>query len=243
MAFIQTKKQIEKNFSESDWMDLGVLTASTGLITKHPRLLRSLSFGDPDYGACIIDVLDDLLRRDLGSLQVVIDFVRERYPGETDGDVLISSDAKTKRRIVFAPTVFEIPDGDPDTKLISVMMPFSLNMQPVFTAIKEAATEASYDCQRADDIWNASAVIQDVFALIYRSHIVVCDFSGRNPNVFYEAGIAHTLGKHVVPITQSSDDIPFDLRHHRYANYLNNSEGLGKLKPVLVKRFTELAKP
>ncbi len=98
-----------------------------------------------------------------------------------------------------------------------------------------------FQCLRADDIWDDSTVIQDVFSLIFRSHIVICDFSGRNPNVFYEAGIAHTLGKHVVPITQSADDIPFDLRHHRYALYLNNTEGRGKLRSELIARLRGLS--
>jgi hypothetical protein len=82
--------------------------------------------------------------------------------------------------------------------------------------------------------------VQDIFELIYRSSIVIVDFSGRNPNVFYEAGIAHTLGKNVIPITQSIDDIPFDLRHHRVLKYLNNSEGLQELKRSLEKRLKVL---
>ena len=69
----------------------------------------------------------------------------------------------------------------------------------------------------------------------------MCDFTGKNPNVFYEAGIAHTLGKYVVPITQSEHDIPFDLKHHRHAKYLNNGEGLQKLKQELISRFLTLA--
>jgi hypothetical protein len=71
--------------------------------------------------------------------------------------------------------------------------------------------------------------------------LVVVDFSGKNANVFYEAGIAHTLGKHVVPITQSNDDIPFDLRHHRYLLYLNNNEGRMGLEQQLVERFRYLS--
>jgi nucleoside 2-deoxyribosyltransferase len=59
--------------------------------------------------------------------------------------------------------------------------------------------------------------------------------------VFYEAGIAHALGKHVVPITQNAEDIPFDLRHHRYARYLNNGEGHETLRQELVDRFRTLA--
>ncbi len=95
-------------------------------------------------------------------------------------------------------------------------------------------------CKRVDDIWNHSTVIQDVFSLIFQSYIVVCDLTGKNPNVFYEAGIAHTLGKHVVPITQTESDIPFDLKHHRYAKYLNNTEGREKLKKDLASRFETL---
>ena len=82
--------------------------------------------------------------------------------------------------------------------------------------------------------------MQDVFSLIFQSFIVVCDFSNKNPNVFYEAGIAHTLGKHVVPIKQSEQDIPSDLQHHRYAKYLNNSEGLEALEQELYSRFVTL---
>ena len=120
------------------------------------------------------------------------------------------------------------------------MMPFNLAFDNVYSAISKAANEAGFKCKRADDIWNHSTVIQDVFSLIFQSYIVVCDFSGKNPNVFYEAGIAHTLGKHVVPITQSEQDIPFDLQHHRYAKYLNNGEGLETLRQELYTRFVTL---
>jgi hypothetical protein len=58
--------------------------------------------------------------------------------------------------------------------------------------------------------------------------------------VFYEAGIAHTLGKHVIPITQSAEDIPFDLRHHRYLRYLNNGEGRAQLQTDVGKRIAQL---
>jgi hypothetical protein len=46
---------------------------------------------------------------------------------------------------------------------------------------------------------------------------------------FYETGIAHTLGRPVVPITQNAEDVPFDLHHHRYQRYLANGEGLQEL--------------
>ena len=43
-------------------------------------------------------------------------------------------------------------------------------------------------------------------------------------------GIAHTLGKNVVPLTQNISDIPSDLHSHRALQYLLNQEGLGALR-------------
>jgi nucleoside 2-deoxyribosyltransferase len=120
------------------------------------------------------------------------------------------------------------------------MMPFSTSFQGAHRAIVTAAHVNGMACQRADDIWVHSTVMQDIFSLLFRSFIVVCDFTGKNPNVFYEAGIAHALGKHVIPITQSTEDIPFDLRHHRYLHYLNNGEGIDRLSAELSTRIGQL---
>jgi hypothetical protein len=156
------------------------------------------------------------------------------------GGVSVSSTPPRGIRIYFTPTVFEVPANGPDTNLLSVMMPFSLALRPVYECIAEVAIFHRLECKRADDIWEHSTVIQDVFSLIYRSYIVVCDFSGRNPNVFYEAGIAHALGKHVIPIAQTIEDIPFDLRHHRTLTYLNNQEGRAAMQATLSERIAHL---
>ena len=117
------------------------------------------------------------------------------------------------------------------------MMPFSAEFTPIYAAIQAAATDAGMRPRRADDIWENPAIIQDVVTLIDRSRVVVCDCTGRNPNVFYEAGIAHTLGREVILITQNPEDIPFDLRHLRYVRYLNNGEGLAALTAALQARL------
>jgi len=59
----------------------------------------------------------------------------------------------------------------------------------------------------------------DLIAFLEAQGLVVCDFTMQNPNVFYEAGIAHTLGKPVIPITQDIDALPFDLKHRRALVY------------------------
>lgn len=120
------------------------------------------------------------------------------------------------------------------------MMPFSAGFAAVYAALRTAAEAVGKKCNRADDIWNHDAIIQDVVSLICKSSVVICDLTGKNANVFYEAGIAHSLGKDVILITQSTEDVPFDLHHLRYIQYLNNGEGLRRLTEKVTDRLTAL---
>jgi hypothetical protein len=141
---------------------------------------------------------------------------------------------------IDVPKIFA-PVRDPvNPRLVSAMMPFSREHDAVYETIKAAVKEVGGESERADNIWEDSTIIQDIYSLIYKSSVVVCDFSGKNPNVFYEAGIAHSLGRPVIPIVQHKDEIPFDLQHHRAIIYHNNSEGLEVLKTKLSKRITTL---
>ena len=232
------KNRIAKSFTESDWSDLGALTGHLDRIQSHHRLLRSMRFGDDDYEAHVMTILREVVEEDPDNYHVMLKYVDSKYP-ETDGEN-VSSQPIVGRRIVFAPTVFSIPEATVERDLLSAMMPFDASFSPVYEAIRGAAADAGMECERADNIWEHSTIVQDIFTLIFRSFIVVCDFSGKNPNVFYEAGIAYTLGKHVIPITQSPDDIPFDLKHHRFLRYLNNKEGREALRTGLAKRLKTL---
>lgn len=235
---VKMKNAVVKDFDDSNWMELGALTNTLEEVENHPRLLRSLSWGDADYDGLALEFLRKMMGPNDENLQVVIEYVNKKC---TDSGEDISSEQSNGPKIVFSPNIFQIPNVSVDQNLVSVMMPFRSELSDVYETIKEAAKMTGFYCKRVDDIWDDSTVIQDVFSLIFQSYIVVCDLTGKNPNVFYEAGIAHTLGKHVVPITQTEGDIPFDLKHHRYAMYLNNSEGREKLKAGLVSRFRTLA--
>lgn len=82
---------------------------------------------------------------------------------------------------------------------------------------------------RADDLFGRD-VMEDIWGGILRARIVIADITGRNPNVFYELGVAHTLGKDVVLLTQSVEDIPFDLNRYRHIVYADNLDGCETLK-------------
>jgi hypothetical protein len=61
--------------------------------------------------------------------------------------------------------------------------------------------------------------LEQVYNQITKADLIVSDMTGRNPNVFYETGYAHALGKKVVLLTQQSEDIPFDLQHYPHIIY------------------------
>ena len=118
------------------------------------------------------------------------------------------------------PRVFKVSrETQVQQDLVSVMMPMNSDFKKVYKTIRKAVTDLDLKCKRADDIWQSAAIMQDVVDLITASRVVIVDCSQENPNVFYEMGIAHTLGRDVIPITQSDTDVPFDISHLRYVKY------------------------
>ncbi|MBN2157714.1 MAG: hypothetical protein JW776_16825 [Candidatus Lokiarchaeota archaeon] len=118
------------------------------------------------------------------------------------------------------PTFFKIPDKIQNTNLISVMMPFREEFDPIFQEIMKVCENLSMECKRADQIFDNYIAIQDVFDLIYLARCIIVELTGKNPNVFYELGISHAFGKKVIPIIRKSGEkIPFDVQHHKAIEY------------------------
>lgn len=214
--------------------------AYVGQISR-ARMSRSNIALDVSFDPEIPPLQNSLLYANRSTLEMPNDFEFSRNHWAVKDVDLYRFLLRTVRPRRQQPTVFQIPEHENiDPALVSAMMPFNSGFKAVYRSIREAAEEAGMQCMRADDIWENASIIQDVVSLIDRSRIVVCDCSGRNSNVFYEAGIAHTLGRDVVLITQSENDIPFDLRHLRYIPYLNNREGRVAMKKELLARMQTL---
>ncbi len=138
---------------------------------------------------------------------------------------------------IRSPSVFRIPQHQViDSNLLSAMMPFA-GFGPVWEAIQRAADANGMRSGRADITWEHAEIMQDVASLIDRAAIVVCDCTNKNANVFYEMGIAHSLGKEVIIITQNPQDVPFDITHLRHIRYYPNGEGLQSLEQQLISRI------
>lgn len=236
---IGLRERIAANFDGGNWEELGLLTGATDFIQGHDRLLRSLDWGDADYSGNVLTVLRQIVEHDPRTLPIIDQYLDDKFPGEAH----YISAKPAQRKITFSPHVFQAPEGYVEPDLVAVMMPFDAGFAGTHAAIKAASDANRLRCVRADDIWEESVLMQDIFNLIFRAQVVVVDFSGKNPNVMYETGIAHTLGKHVVPISRSIEDVPFDLRHHRVPPYLPNKEGLRDLTKKLTDKLKQFAIP
>jgi hypothetical protein len=153
------------------------------------------------------------------------------YPGQTRRCVTKPHERRYPLRVdpIFLKRKFTL-----EPNRCFVLMPFKADLQPVYSDhIKKVVEDQHLMCQRGDDIFSNSAIIEDIWESINRARIIIADLTGKNPNVFYEVGIAHVLGKQVVLITQSIDDIPFDLRHLRNIIYEYTPRGMTQFEANL----------
>lgn len=91
--------------------------------------------------------------------------------------------------------------------------------QQVGDAIRQAAKAAGVQLRRADDIFAAGIIIDQIRDAIEQADVVVAVCTGRNPNVFYELGLAHEKGHNPILVAASSADLPFDIAHRRAQLY------------------------
>jgi hypothetical protein len=119
---------------------------------------------------------------------------------------------------------------------VFVLMPFTEKLRPVWEDhIKKVVEAMGLTVKRADDFFTAHSIMADVWDAICGTRVIIADCTGRNPNVFYEIGVAHTIGKPVILTTQSADDVPFDLRHLRYIEYEYTPPGMGRFEATLTE--------
>lgn len=120
----------------------------------------------------------------------------------------------------------------PRAKTGFILMPFE-DFEPVHKAIRTAIENAGLEPRRADDIFTTGAVLEKILRQIAEAEVVVADLTGKNANVFYETGIAHTVKDNVVLLAQDIEDIPVDLQPFEYIVYGPDPDGLRSLSERL----------
>jgi hypothetical protein len=133
--------------------------------------------------------------------------------------------------------VFGPPEEDHGHDVF-VLMPFSANLEPVYTDhILKVTEKLDLSSKRADDLYSSTFIVQDIWNSINSAKVIIADCTARNPNVFYELGIAHTVGKPTIIITQD-DSIPFDINYIRLIKYQYTPRGIKDFEHQLERYLT-----
>jgi len=143
----------------------------------------------------------------VGEKQRIIDISSERNSPVVD----TSSDFKklTKAAAISA------------TDTCFVMMPFASPLGEYYAKVYEPAIlKAGLKAVRADDdIFGTGKIIDQIWSGINSAKVLIAELTSRNPNVYYELGLAHALRKPVVLVCSNELDVPFDLKHIRVIYY------------------------
>jgi len=146
----------------------------------------------------------------------------------------------TQRAMIVTPYLG--PPSRPSSPAdVFVLMPFQADLKPIYEDhISNVVRNLHLSVKRADDFFTANNVMTNVWEAINGARIIIADCTGRNPNVFYETGLAHVVGKPVILITQNNDDVPFDLRHIRYIHYDYTPRGMTAFENQLSSTVSEI---
>lgn len=122
----------------------------------------------------------------------------------------------------------------------------ALSFRPEFIAIYRQhiltlLTQREKTTKIGDDYSNRYSIMQQIWSNIYHAPIFIAECTGRNPNVFYEIGMALAAGKIAFILTQEPNDVPESLRTQgRYIFYKDTPNGRERLEQQLAKGLDHL---
>ena len=177
-----------------------------------------------------------LLDADEGSLRAEATRIAESYIEDELAEL------ERQSRIVRINPIFQGREFLIDEGLTFVLSPFAEPFDTVYEDHLKPSVESfsGLRCLRADDINDNRPIMENIWKSINEARIIISDLTGKNPNVFYETGIAHTIGKEVVLITQSIADVPFDLRHLRCIVYEYVPRGMATFEQNLTNTVANI---
>ncbi|MEQ9039974.1 MAG: hypothetical protein RIE24_16615 [Silicimonas sp.] len=200
--------------------------------------LRERDYHSQVRNEAIIDRIRDLERelvrnsKDFREVNhLLIDAQKERS---------VEADARPRRNTFLSELGIETSNVAVDPKYVFVLTPFLESEKNVYALVVRVLSAYGLRVSRGDELQASGEILPHIVENILRARLVIANVEGRNPNVMYELGIAHALGKDVVLIAGSQDNVPFDLRNKRiilYSNPTQLSEGLRR--SIIGRYFSE----
>jgi hypothetical protein len=115
-----------------------------------------------------------------------------------------------------------------------MLMPFNPDAVKVYDQCKKTVENIGMHLSKSDDVYIEGDLLKHIVSSIVKSELIIANLDGKNPNVFYELGIAHTIRKPTILITSyKPKDVPFNLQSRNIIFYTNLEELDKKLRKAV----------
>lgn len=224
---------------------VSVMGATVGLVGVFVVHYRTRGVGRYDEVRGRVEI--DLLRR---SLEEEIAKINQRLTSEgarwQDINHLLLSAQRSSSESITSKASAPWPDfllrmgvspGELGVKRnqVFILTPFGPAYDQVFETIVRATRALGLNAIRGDEVNITGDILPHILQEIAKSRIVVANVDGRNPNVFYELGLAHAMGKNVILVATAPKANPFDLQSQQTVFYEDLSQLEERLKLAISK--------
>jgi len=124
-----------------------------------------------------------------------------------------------------------------EDKFVTCLMPFNSKYNTLYDTIKHGCKFNGFTCIRTDEekIESNSNLRKYIVMKIIQAQFVIAVLDGRNPNVLYEVGIAHAIGKLVILLVkrEKTNELPENLKGNRLLIYKNEDDLFDQLSSTL----------
>lgn len=118
------------------------------------------------------------------------------------------------------------------------LTPFNRTGTILYRKCQEILSDAGIFLQRSDNYVDKDDILMNIVSLIVRSELIIANIDGRNPNVYYELGIAHALGKPTILLSKSDNfkNVGFDIQQKSVILYKSELD----LKEQLLIKISQM---
>ena len=181
--------------SDNSWEEGGWLSAINKAFSKTDNVITNEQKKQKDYKYA--------LRQRSKAYKKILEEITMNRKSMVVSPVFGNIDYRIKQRSVF------------------IIMPFNEDWSDdIYACINNICLKKNISVVRADNFMLPGVILDDIWKGINEAELIIADISEHNANVFYELGIAHTIGKDVILLhRKNSATVPFDITHRRYISY------------------------